>query len=230
MKSLSHPLPLVIEQKKGIRGLSLRFHPLKQAFVVRAPKRASRATVEGFIARYRTHMETYCQQLPPPVPLVHGAVIPVLGDMYRLVPMTRKKGEEDDIPDLVVLATPVRCGLLARKTLEGILRVHITTRLQVLLAHPAFAGASFAPEVVLRDTVSRWGSCSITGKMMFSWRLVFAPVHVVDYIIAHECAHLLHHNHSAAFWALTHTLHPEVQVAQAWLKRYHGTLFRYIAV
>jgi predicted metal-dependent hydrolase len=227
MNPLMHPLPIMIEHKAGIRHLSLRFHPLKQAFVVRVPKRASKATVEEFIARYHGHMEAYCQKLPPPVPLVYGAVIPVLGNMHRIVPIADKREGEGGIPNLAVFATPARCGAVVRKTLESILRSHIADKVERVLAHPAFAGTAFTPEIALRDTVSRWGSCSVSGKMMFSWRLVFAPAHVVDYVVAHECAHLLHHNHSAAFWAVTVALHPEVKAAQAWLKKHHKTLFSY---
>jgi predicted metal-dependent hydrolase len=227
---LKNSLPLVIEQKAGIRCLSLRFHPLKQAFVVRAPKRASRAMVEGFIARHQSHMEAYTQQLPPPVHLMHGAEIPVLGDMHRIVPSASIMAGGGDMPDLVIPALPSQCGRLIRKTLEAILRTYIAAQCEKMLTHPAYAGTSFAPEVALRDTVSRWGSCSVSGKMMFSWRLVFAPTHVVDYVVAHECAHLLHHNHSAAFWRLTYTLHPEVRLAQSWLKQYGKALFSYISI
>ena len=81
--------------------------------------------------------------------------------------------------------------------------------------------------VTLRDTRSRWGSCTARGELNFSWRLILAPPTVLDYLVAHEMAHLREMNHSPRFWALVHALCPHTDAAEAWLKR-HGTgLHRY---
>jgi hypothetical protein len=79
-----------------------------------------------------------------------------------------------------------------------------------------------ARRIGLRDTTSRWGSCSSTGALNFSWRLIMAPSFVLDYLAAHEVAHLVQMNHSAEFWALAQRLAPELERAEAWLKL-HGT-------
>ncbi len=72
--------------------------------------------------------------------------------------------------------------------------------------------------ISLRDTASRWGSCSSTGGLNFSWRLILAPPFVLDYLAAHEVAHIVHMNHSPMFWKLTRRLFPETERAEAWLK------------
>ena len=82
--------------------------------------------------------------------------------------------------------------------------------------------------ITLRDNRSRWGSCGPDGSMSFSWRLVFAPPVVLDYLVAHEVAHLVHHNHGDRFWALARELcDGSMDEAHAWLRRYGETLLQY---
>ena len=81
--------------------------------------------------------------------------------------------------------------------------------------------------IAVRDTRSRWGSCSSKGTLSFSWRLVLAPPFVLDYLVAHEVAHLAHMNHSAAFWALARRLAPRMPEAELWLKVHGPVLHRY---
>ena len=79
----------------------------------------------------------------------------------------------------------------------------------------------------MRDTASRWGSCSARGDLSFSWRLILAPHRVLDYVVAHEAAHLVEMNHSARFWRLVGRLMPDYEGERAWLKRHGGRLHAY---
>ena len=81
--------------------------------------------------------------------------------------------------------------------------------------------------VTVRDQSSRWGSCSTTGMLSFSWRLILAPSHVLDYLAAHEVAHLVEMNHSAKFWRLVQRLCPDHERAKAWLDVHGADLHRY---
>lgn len=81
--------------------------------------------------------------------------------------------------------------------------------------------------ITLRDTRSRWGSCTSEGNLMFSWRLILAPPEVLDYVAAHEVAHLVHMDHSRAFWAQVERLFPPHEPARAWLKREGTGLHRW---
>ena len=78
-----------------------------------------------------------------------------------------------------------------------------------------------ARRVTVKDTKSRWGSCTSDGRLAFSWRLIMAPPEVLSYVAAHECAHLIEMNHSAAFWALVAKCRPTWKAERAWL-RAHG--------
>ena len=86
-------------------------------------------------------------------------------------------------------------------------------------------GASVA-RVAIRDPRSRWGSCSGTGTLSFSWRLVLAPERVLDYVVAHEVCHLLRADHSPAFWALVAGAFPGHEAARAWLRTDGALLHR----
>ncbi|MBL4691914.1 MAG: M48 family metallopeptidase, partial [Magnetovibrio sp.] len=81
--------------------------------------------------------------------------------------------------------------------------------------------------ITVRDTRSRWGSCTVSGQLNFSWRLVLAPDFVLDYVVAHEVAHLMHKNHGKAFWDLTKRLTERTDEAKAWLNAHGRNLHRY---
>jgi predicted metal-dependent hydrolase len=81
--------------------------------------------------------------------------------------------------------------------------------------------------VGVRDPKSRWGSCSSRGALSFSWRLIFAPEPVIDYVVAHEVAHLVEMNHSPRFWRVVASLVPDSAAPRAWLKRHRMELMAY---
>jgi predicted metal-dependent hydrolase len=80
--------------------------------------------------------------------------------------------------------------------------------------------------VTVRDTVSRWGSCARGGNLSFSWRLIFAPGAVIDYVVAHEVAHLVEMNHSKRFWRIVEQLHPDAKTERLWLNHNRLRLMR----
>ena len=93
-------------------------------------------------------------------------------------------------------------------------------------AHAGRLGVAVG-RLAIRDTRSRWGSCSGTGTLSFSWRLILAPDAVLDYVAAHEVAHLREMNHSPAFWALVDRLVPDASASRRWLKRTGAQLMLY---
>ncbi len=89
--------------------------------------------------------------------------------------------------------------------------------------HAAALGVQ-AKSITLRDTTSRWGSCSSSGALSFSWRIILAPPEVLDYLAAHEVAHLREMNHSPRFWKLVEETCPHTKTSKAWLKAHGSTL------
>jgi predicted metal-dependent hydrolase len=92
--------------------------------------------------------------------------------------------------------------------------------------HAAALGRGYA-RLTLRDTRSRWGSCSSKGDLMFSWRLVMAPPSVLDYVAAHEVAHLVEMNHSADYWAVVGRICPGWKRERTWLRAEGQELHRF---
>lgn len=83
-------------------------------------------------------------------------------------------------------------------------------------------------KINIRDTKGQWGSCSHAGNLSFSWRLIFAPKFVIEYLVAHELSHIIEKNHGPKFWKLVETLHPDYASAKKWLKHNGAGLHKYL--
>ena len=84
-----------------------------------------------------------------------------------------------------------------------------------------------AARITVRDQVTRWGSCAANGNLAFNWRLICAEPFVLDYVVAHEVAHLVHMDHSRRFWRIVDALCPEADAARSWLAKNGNDLMRY---
>lgn len=162
-------------------------------------------------------------------PLEDGRLVPYLGVPHRVrvVPapagvrasrVSRVGGEEGD--ELLVEVGP-RDGRDAAGVLEGWLRERARAALTAAVDRHA-ASLQVAPtSITMRDTTSRWGSCSRKGALSFSWRLVLAPPEALDSVAAHEVCHMRVFGHGPKFWALLETRVPDYATWRRWLKR-HG--------
>lgn len=162
--------------------------------------------------------------MAPPAPFADGAAFPLLG---RTVVIRRDPG---------AAAPPVLAGGLlivggAEDVLPGRVRRWIAARALGEIAPRARAMAAVVGrppgKISVRDTRSRWGSCTREGRLAFSWRLVMAPEFVLDYVVAHEVAHLRHLDHGARFRKLVAELHPGCEAAETWLRERGPDLHRY---
>lgn len=107
------------------------------------------------------------------------------------------------------------------------LKIRARDRLAAASDHYSAALGRPYSSLTLRDTRSRWGSCTAEGGLMYSWRLIMAPPAVLDYVVAHEVAHLDQMNHSPAFWAVVTRLYPGYQTPRRWLKTQGQALHGY---
>lgn len=162
--------------------------------------------------------------LPQRVAFTDGAEIPYLGTPHRIHHWTKSDGPARRgvawIEDGAICVKGAPEHLVRRLTdwLKREARREIETRVLDKTAQPGKA----AKRIRVTDTRSRWGSCSSTGTLSFSWRLIFAPAAVLDYVVAHEVGHLAEMNHSARFWATVDQLTGDMEKSRGWLKR-HGT-------
>jgi len=178
-----------------------------------------------FLAAKRGWIAARLAALPQPVPFAEGVIVPVLGIPHRIrrednpaaPPVAIRDGE------IRVRGDPAHLERRVRDYLVAMARAEFADRARPLAAR---IGRKLA-RVGVRDTKSRWGSCSGRGNLSFSWRLVFAPEPVIDYVVAHEVAHLAEMNHGPRFWRLVESLSPDSAAARAWLKRHRSRLFSY---
>ncbi|MBM3648064.1 MAG: M48 family metallopeptidase [Alphaproteobacteria bacterium] len=218
-------LPVTFVRSARARRASLRVDPAGRRIVLTAPLRMARATAVGFAEAQAGWIAARLKRLPSRRPFVDGVELPIFGKPYRV----RHRGEVRgtvwrENGEIHVAGRPEHLPRRLREWLTGELK----TRLVPLVQAKAARIERPVVRITLRDSRSRWGSCGPDGRMSFSWRLVFAPPEVLDYLVAHEVAHLVHLNHGPRFWALTRELcEGPIEAPQAWLKANGETLLQY---
>lgn len=151
-----------------------------------------------------------------------GSRLPVEGRLARVVPTEARRGELAG--DLIEVPRKAAApGVHVETMLKSLARDRLE---ETSRRHAGSLGRPFSA-LALRDTRSRWGSCSSAGRLMYSWRLIMAPPEVLDYVAAHEVAHLAEMNHSPAFWRTVKQLCPGYEAPRAWLRREGAGLHRY---
>jgi predicted metal-dependent hydrolase len=172
--------------------------------------------------------------LPELSPLADGMTLPLRGVKHRVRfvgergtgPIVRVELNTAGTPQLMVRGQPEHCARRLRDWLYAEAKRDLDARVAF---HAARLGLT-AKRLSMRDQASRWGSCSSTGVLSFSWRLILAPPHVLDYVAAHEVAHLGEMNHGPRFWALVRKTMPEMDKAKTWLSKNGVDLHRYGAL
>jgi predicted metal-dependent hydrolase len=218
-------LPVTFVRSARARRTSLRVDPARRRIVLTAPLRMSRSTAVGFAESQAGWIAARLKRLPARRPFVDGAEVPLFGvpHVIRHCPDTRGTVWLEGM-EIHVAGRPEH---LARR-LRDWLMAEMHCRLPPMVHAKALRVQRPVKRITLRDNRSRWGSCTPDGSISFSWRLVFAPALVVDYLVAHEVAHLVHLNHGPRFWALARDLcEGPMDEAEAWLKANGETLLQY---
>jgi len=203
--------------------MSLRVDAMNDGFVLVLPLRANLRDGKRFVDANQAWIAERLAALPPRRPFVAGAKVPLLGEDHLIhhQPAARRGVWRE--PGMILVSG--QADHLARRLqdfLKAEARRIILPRVEQKAAH---LQTSFR-RVTLRDTRSRWGSCSSAGDLAFSWRLVLAPEWVLDYVVAHEVAHLREMNHSPRFWQLVAKISPDAAPARQWLKAHGAGLHR----
>lgn len=217
-------VPLVFLQNKRARRIIIRLDHSSARIVVVLPSRATPDQGKRFALLNKGWIRDRLALLPPAVRFRHGAVIPFMGIDHRIRHRPQARGgvwREGDV--IHVSGKPEHLARRVEDWLKREARREIERRahLKAALINRQVAG------ITVRDPRSRWGSCSPSGKLSFSWRLILAPRAVIDYVVAHEVAHLREMNHGPRFWRLTASLTRDVEGARAWLQRHGPALHRY---
>lgn len=212
-------LPLTIRENRRATRMTLRIEAGGGALKMTIPAGVSDGEVRRFLLRHNGWLDSRLSRLPPVNRPADGALLPLRGKDHRIHRTGRvrelcRTGEIDGEPVLFVGGAPEH---LCRRLVD-FLKKEARTDLEAAVARHCRSVGREAGTVRLKDTRSRWGSCSSTGNLSFSWRIVMAPDHVIDYLAAHEVAHLREMNHGRSFWALCQDLCPRTPEARKWLK------------
>lgn len=192
--------------------------------VVTLTRRAGRRQGLDLLQAHAAWVMARLAALPAATPFVPGALVPVGGQSYRIVHLGTLRGATRLGEGVLEVAGDA--AHLSRRVAD-FLRAEARRRIAVLATAKAAMLGRPPPRISIKDTKSRWGSCAPDGALAFSWRLVLAPPEVLDYVVAHEAAHLVHMNHGPRFWALCRELSPHAAAAKAWLSAHGARLLRY---
>lgn len=214
---------VAVKRSALARRISLRIDPARGA-VLMLPVKARLAEGERFLLAHRVWLAERLARLPGPVALGDGATVPLLGVPHpvRHVPGARRGVWVED-GEILVSGLPEHVGRRTADFLKTEAKRLIAPRAQDMAARLGRKPG----RITVKDTKSRWGSCSSSGDLAFSWRLVLAPEQILDYVVAHEVAHLVQMNHSPAFWAVVESLVGDHRPARRWLKINGAGLHRF---
>ena len=218
-------LPLRIVENARARRLTLRIDAGGQGLRVTVPPGISTREVDRFVDRHQGWLEARLAKVPDKQQVRPGVKIPVRGIAHLIVHEPGKRGsvtvsEMDGAPALVVHGERAH---LPRRVADFLKR-EAKKDIEALVAKHTAAVGRKAKAIRLKDTTSRWGSCTSDGSLSFSWRIMMARPAVIDYLVTHEVAHLKEMNHGPKFWALCRELCPRTDEARAWLKKNGGAL------
>jgi predicted metal-dependent hydrolase len=220
-----YPAPITITRARQ-KNMTLSIHPTTGTVRVRAPRWVGKGEIVKFLSEQRTWVSHQLAKLPPPLRLSDGATIPYMGGTREIKHAAyRARGIIDNGTQLLVGGDATTLGARLKKWLA--LRTRHEVREQALRL-AAITGQPVGT-LAVRDMHACWGVCSgrkTRHRLCFNWRLILCPPDVLNYVVAHEVAHMTHMNHSRDFWALVATLHSNVKASEDYLNGEAATLLR----
>jgi predicted metal-dependent hydrolase len=223
--------PIEVRRHPAARRLTLRVSKTKRAVIVTVPGECRMEEAGRFLRNNLDWVRDRLGRVPEPIPFADGASIPLRGRAHRVC--FAGPGRIKAVVDI-----EHETGSMPRLNVSGRFE-HAPRRLKDWLVEQARADLDAcvgtharslgvkARSITLRDQTSRWGSCTAGGLLSFSWRLVLAPAHVLDYVAAHEVAHLVEMNHGPRFWKHVARCMPRLEEAKRWLRNHGADLHRY---
>ncbi|WP_371055386.1 M48 family metallopeptidase [Rhodosalinus sp. K401] len=216
------PIQLTLRHSARARRISLRVSSLDGRVTLTLPPGVRESEALAFARDKEGWLRTHLASHPGTLDVRHGTELPVEGRPLVIAAGTGRSVRAE-AGRLLVPGAEADCAARLRGWLRALARTRLA---QASDRYAAVLGRPYAG-LAVRDTRSRWGSCSARGTLSYSWRLVMAPPEVLDYVAAHEVAHLEEMNHSRAFWAVVERLHGPFDGPRRWLRRNGPTLHRY---
>jgi predicted metal-dependent hydrolase len=223
--------PVRFKVNARARRISLRIDSARGEVVATAPTARRLTDALRFAESRIDWISTRLRALPTPTRLTPGALIEVDGAPCRLeraamrIKPRLKPAEGDEPARLIASGDGDAYVRAVVRTLKAAALERVIERTE----HYARALTQPMPEITVMDARMRWGSCrqgrgAEAARIRYNWRLILAPPWVLDYVAAHEAAHLIEANHSAAYWAVVMRIFGDHRPARAWLRAHGGAL------
>jgi predicted metal-dependent hydrolase len=215
-------ITIILRRSKRAKRMSLRILRLKGIVTLSLPVSCQIREAEKFVFEKESWIRAHLADLPQSAEAAFGGMVLFQGELLTICRwqgrQVRKTGAK--------LLVPGADGMVTARV-KAFLKLQARQRLaEATDRYSAALGKSYG-KLTLRDTTSRWGSCSTKGNINYSWRLIMAPAEVLNYVAAHEVAHLVQMNHSPQFWAVVEHLYPAYATYRAWLKDHGEELHSY---
>jgi predicted metal-dependent hydrolase len=218
-----------LRRHRQARRYTLRIDAPTREVVLTMPPRGSVREAKEFAQKHGGWIAARLKRLPEATPFAHGVEVPLRGEPHRIVHRRGERGTvwtETDGSGQRLLCVAGEPPHVDRRLSDFLKREAQRDLDAASRGYAAQIGVSIK-RICVRDQSSRWGSCSNTGVLSFSWRLILAPPFVLDYLAAHEVSHLVELNHSPRFWRLVKRLYPQLERAKVWLDANGTDLHRY---
>ncbi|HWX63894.1 SprT family zinc-dependent metalloprotease [Bradyrhizobium sp.] len=218
-----------LRRHRRARRYTLRIHPSDREAILTIPPRGTIAEAKDFAQRHGGWIAARLGRLPKAAPFLPGTVVPLRGVPHRIVHRAGLRGtvwtETRDSGEKILCVA----GAMehSERRVHDYLKREARRDLQKAAQDYAEMLSVRVKRLSIRDQSSRWGSCTSAGSLSFSWRLILAPPMVLDYLAAHEVAHLVEMNHSPRFWRVVARICPSVERAKRWLDTCGNDLHRY---
>jgi predicted metal-dependent hydrolase len=216
--------PVRIRRHRQARRYTLRIHAATREVILTMPPRGSVREAKEFAQKHGGWIAARLRRLPEAAPFTDGTMLPLRGVQHRIVHRPGLRGTvwtETGEDGEALLCVAGQAAYLNRRVSDFLRREAFRDLAASSRRAAGQLGVSIK-RISVRDQSSRWGSCSTTGVLSYSWRLILAPPFVLDYLAVHEVAHLIEMNHSVRFWRLVTGVCSDANRAKSWLD-IHGT-------
>ncbi len=221
---------LRLQVSKRARRMALRLDTRERVVYLVVPKRADLKKAKDFARSYKHWIEEKIAELPEPVRFRDGVTIPLFGRNVEIrvnYDSSLKRTTISLKPRILLVNTNKRDAKELNDRIVRFLKKEASRVIRALAIEKAARIGKHVQSISVRDTRSRWGSCAEDGKLSFSWRLIFGPWEALDYVVAHEVAHLVHMNHGTAFWGLCARLSTSYETGRDWMRANGHELMSY---
>lgn len=216
--------PIKIIKSAIAKRLTLRIDEKARIPVLTLPKYCSSRKAVQFVESHRDWITNMLARVPQSHLFAADEEISVFGKKYIICHQPERRGGaffEDS--KLIVCGKP---EFIHRRITDFLKKLAAEKLLELSQQKASLIGCQ-VHNVCIKDTKSRWGSCSNRNNINYNWRIILAPAYVIDYLVCHEVAHLAHQDHSTAFWNCVANLCPDYKEGRAWLKIKGKSLYQY---